>query len=56
MGLDAELIPSPACECGCHIETPFSSDSNKRPEGFVCTECPCLANQIIDEWLGLDAE
>ena len=49
---EVQKVPGPECECGCHITSPFTSDDNKsRPEGFVCTECPCLANQIVEEWI-----
>ena len=29
------------CECVCHVE----------PTDAPCLECPCLANEIVEEWL-----
>ena len=31
----------PSCPCGCHISSPFTSDGNPRPAGFVCQACSC---------------
>ena len=49
--MEKEPKPMVPCPCGCHITTPFTSDGNERPEGFVCLECSCLADQIIKELL-----